>query len=149
MSKGTQITIGASLIVLLLGWYAWSNLGTGANFQYYQNLDEFLADAPSLEGRSLRVHGYVANDSIQRNLETRQVRFSVQNEAPHKGIAAGHKLDVLYLGLETPDLFKDGAEVVVEGRMVASSAGPVFEADKIMAKCPSKFEAEPMGSTES
>ena len=42
-----------------------------------------------------------------------------------------------------PDLFKDGAEVVVEG--ILSSAGPdgVFHADKVLAKCPSKFEAAP------
>lgn len=142
MSKGTQITIGASLIVALLGWFAWSNLGTGASFQYYQNLDEFLAEAPALEGRSLRVHGYVADDSIDRNLETKQVRFSVQNEPPHKGLASGHTLDVLFLGLETPDMFKDGAEVVIEGRLQYHETETVFLADNLLAKCPSKFEAQ-------
>jgi cytochrome c-type biogenesis protein CcmE len=36
-------------------------------------------------------------------------------------------------------MFKDGAEVVVEGRLDAQS---VFLADNVMAKCPSKFEAK-------
>ena len=49
---------------------------------------------------------------------------------------------MVFASLETPDLFKDGAEVVVEGRLVANGAGRHFEADKLMAKCPSKFEAE-------
>ncbi len=44
---------------------------------------------------------------------------------------------MVYASLETPDLFKDGAEVVVEGTL----AGSTFHADKVMAKCPSKFEA--------
>ena len=49
---------------------------------------------------------------------------------------------IVFLGLERPDLFKDGAEVVIEGRMVATDAKPVFHADKLFAKWPSKFEAQ-------
>lgn len=56
-------------------------------------------------------------------------------------------LPVVFASLETPDLFKDGAEVVVEGRMLAASDGTRFHADKVLAKCPSKFEGtEPPGA---
>lgn len=143
LSKGAQIAIGASLVVSLLGWFAYTNLREGASMQYYQTLEEFLAQGDALEGRSLRVHGYVANNSIQRNLEAKNVRFSVQNDPPHGGLAAGRTLDVLFLGLETPDMFKDGAEVVVEGRLQAKDSETVFMADNLLAKCPSKFEADP------
>jgi cytochrome c-type biogenesis protein CcmE len=51
---------------------------------------------------------------------------------------------VVYSSLETPDLFKDGAEVVVEGRL-AGSDHRTFEATHILAKCPSKFEAKASG----
>ena len=78
-SKGMQIALGAGIVALLLGWYAWTNLREGVAFQYYQSLDEFLAAGESLEGRPLRVHGYVANDSIERSLEAKHVRFTVQN----------------------------------------------------------------------
>ena len=37
------------------------------------------------------------------------------------------------------DLGADGAEVVVEGRL---TDGAVFVADNVLAKCPSKFEAQ-------
>jgi cytochrome c-type biogenesis protein CcmE len=67
----------------------------------------------------------------------------------HVGSGNTPPLEVVLASLETPDLFKDGAEVVVEGHMVASDGGPVFEADKILAKCPSKFEAAPTDSAES
>ena len=50
---------------------------------------------------------------------------------------------MVFSSLETPDLFKDGAEVVVEGKLVHSGGEPVFHADKVMAKCPSKFAPEP------
>jgi cytochrome c-type biogenesis protein CcmE len=143
LSKGMQIAVGALLVGALLSWFAYTNLaGEGAGFQYYKSLDEFLAQGAALENRSLRVHGYVANNSIQRNTETKQVRFVVQNDPPHKAIADNQTLDVLFQGLETPDLFKDGAEVVIEGRLQHHSSETVFLADNLMAKCPSKFEAE-------
>ncbi|MDG2334138.1 MAG: cytochrome c maturation protein CcmE [Myxococcota bacterium] len=142
MSKGAQITIGVVIVALLLGWYGYTNLQGEASFQYYQNLGEFLAKSSTLEGESLRVHGYVANDSIHRDLKGKKVRFVVQNDPPHAGLATESTLDVLFLGLETPDMFKDGAEVVIEGRVQNHQTGTVFLADNLMAKCPSKFEAQ-------
>ena len=44
--------------------------------------------------------------------------------------------------LKTPDMFKDGAEVVVEGRLQYHETETVFLADNLLAKCPSKFEAQ-------
>ena len=145
LSKGAQLLIGASLVTALLGWFAWTNLERATAFQYYQTLDEFMAQGASLEGAALRVHGYVASKSIRRNLEAKNVRFSVQNDPPHAGVAPGRTLDVLFLGLETPDLFKDGAEVVVEGRLQHHETETVFLADNVMAKCPSKFQAQAQG----
>jgi cytochrome c-type biogenesis protein CcmE len=86
----------------------------------------------------VRVHGYVSEGSIERDVPGRQVRFRVQNEAPHGGGSAEGALAVIYASLETPDLFKDGAEVVVEGRLDGSGS---FHATNVLAKCPSKFEA--------
>ena len=48
-------------------------------------------------------------------------------------------LPIIYTSLETPDLFRGGAEVVVEGRR--AHAGAPFIASNLLAKCPSKFEA--------
>ena len=143
VSKGVQIAIGFIGIVLLLGWYGLGQLGSeGLSFQYFQDLHEFHASAPRMVGRAARVHGYVAKESIIRDLEGKQVRFSVQNDPPHAGGPIGQTLTVVYASLETPDLFKDGAEVVVEGQLVMSGGHAVFHADNVMAKCPSKFEAQ-------
>jgi len=140
MSKGVQIAGGATLIALLMAWYAASNLSSEAAFAYYQSMDEFQADADAVAGAHARFHGYVSLGSIERDIGAKQVRFTVQNEPPHAGGGAAPQLEIVFDSLETPDLFKDGAEVVIEGRMMQTENGPHFHADKLMAKCPSKFE---------
>jgi cytochrome c-type biogenesis protein CcmE len=137
MSKGVQIAGGATVIALLFAWYGASNL---EGITYYKSLSEFHADAESQVGKASRVHGYVAAGSIERDVAAKRVRFTVRNDPPHAGTEAGPVLPVVFAGLETPDLFADGAEVVVEGRLAGHDGGRVFQATKIMAKCPSKFE---------
>jgi cytochrome c-type biogenesis protein CcmE len=136
MSKGIQIVIGALLVTALLGWYASSRLEDRASFVYYQTLEEFRA-AGAVTGPA-RVHGFVAPGSIERDVAARVVRFRVQNDPPHAGGSSENALAVVYASLETPDLFKDGAEVVVEGEPGAGA----FHATNVLAKCPSKFESK-------
>lgn len=131
--------LGATAIALLVAWYAASSLGGLASFQYYESLSEFQEAGMPVE--RARVHGYVANGSIDRDVPGKQVRFHVQGAPPHAGAAAGPHLNVLYRSLEVPDLFQDGAEVVVEGEMDPTTQ--VFVADLVLAKCPSKFQADP------
>jgi cytochrome c-type biogenesis protein CcmE len=138
MSKGVQIAIGAFAVTLLLAGYAATNLREMGSFRYYQTLGEFLAEGQA--GDPARVHGYVATGSILRDVEAKQVSFDVVATAPHAGQESSQRLRVRYASLETPDLFKDGAEVVVEGHLIDS--GGLFHADNVMAKCPSKFEAQ-------
>jgi cytochrome c-type biogenesis protein CcmE len=143
MSKGVQVAGGATLIAVILGWYAATNLDGGIAFTYYESLGEFLASPEAERGGPSRVHGYVALQSIDRDLAAKQVRFAVVNEPPHA--ASGSQtapLAVIFHGLETPDMFKDGAEVVLEGRLSQTDSQPVFHADKLFAKCPSKFEGK-------
>ena len=147
MSKGVQIALGATAIAVLLGWYGITNLDAKASFTYFQTLEDFQSDRSARDGAPARIHGYVAARSIHRNVDAMQVRFRVQNTPTHAGADTGKPLDVVLNSLETPDLFKDGAEVVIEGHL--ANAGAVFEADKIMAKCPSKFEGKSTDSAES
>lgn len=136
MGKGAQILVGATLVAGLLGWLAWSNVDEGA-FTYYQTLGEFQHAAGNVE-RPARVHGYVVTGSIQRDVDAKEIRFAVQGLAPHAGGTPEGAMPVTFSSLEAPDLFKDGAEVVVEGRLQHDGR---FAARNVLAKCPSKFEA--------
>lgn len=133
-----QIALGASAIALLLGWYTATNIEAAASFAYFQHLDDFRAVESEQVGNAARVHGYVALGSIERDVASKQVQFAIVNDPPHAG-GNGQPLPVTFASLETPDLFKDGAEVVVEGTL--TGVGGPFRADKVLAKCPSKFEA--------
>jgi len=136
MSKGVQIALGALLIAGLVGWLGASRSGEAA-FTYFQTLGEFRVSGTV--GEPVRVHGFVAVGTIQRDVAGKRVTFAVQEQAPHAGGSAAGALQVEYASLETPDLFKDGAEVVVEGKLAPSGT---FHATNLLAKCPSKFEAK-------
>jgi cytochrome c-type biogenesis protein CcmE len=147
MSKGVQIALGAAVIAVLLGWYASSSLEGEGTYRYFQTLHE-LQDADAV-GEPVRLHGFVAPGSIERDVPARAIRFAVQSESPHKaGIEAG-PLRVVFASLEVSDMFKDGAEVVVEGRLARADGTPVFHATNVLAKCPSKFQAQPPPPAES
>jgi len=127
--------VGATIVASLIGWYGWTQVDQGV-FTYYQTLGEFQAEGAV--GASVRVHGYVADGTIERDVDGKQVRFAVQELAPHAGGSAEGAMPVVYASLEVPDLFKDGAEVVVEGELRDDGS---FAATNLLAKCPSKFEA--------
>jgi cytochrome c-type biogenesis protein CcmE len=141
MPKGVQIALGAILVAFLLGWLGWREVEEGS-FVYYETLEELRASGGT--GAAARVHGFVVEGSIERDLEAKVVRFRVRSDLKGSGAPGQEVLPVVYAGLETPDLFVDGAEVVVEGRLVDVGDG-TFEATHILAKCPSKFEAKKSG----
>ena len=131
MNKGVQIALAAlTVFVGLTWWLSRASSGEGT-FQYYSSVAEFRQAAPD-SSRALRVHGFVVDGSIVRDLPAGHVDFAIRDQG-------GSVLDVRYRGIDVPDLFADGAEVVVEGR-----TGPDrFLADRLLAKCPSKYEEAP------
>jgi cytochrome c-type biogenesis protein CcmE len=55
-----------------------------------------------------------------------------------------NSIPVTYVGRDTlPDTFVGGAQAIVEGDYAASGE---FRAEKIQAKCASKYDAKPQGA---
>ncbi|MBW2280382.1 MAG: cytochrome c maturation protein CcmE [Deltaproteobacteria bacterium] len=135
MSKGIQLGIATLTIFGALTWFLAVQAGGEGTFAYYENVGSFLDEAPADDagpaGRGLRVHGFVVEGSIRKELALGHVDFEIQDPG-------GAPLTVRYDGIDVPDLFADGAEVVIEGRIESG----VFLAERVMAKCPSKYEAE-------
>ncbi len=135
MSKGVQIAIAAFTVFAAVVWFASTQSAGQGTFRYYSSVGDYLAHEPAAgsEGaRGSRVHGFVVEGSIEKNLPAGYVDFVIHDQDERT-------LSVRYADIDVPDLFRDGAEVVVEGRV---SEG-VFVADRVMAKCPSKYEARP------
>lgn len=121
--------VGAFIILGVMVWLGVS--GVRETRTYYLTLSELRAFAFVPE--RLRVAGDVVAGSRRR--EGRAVRFQLEQ--------SGERVEVIYTGMEPlPDTFVDGAQAIVTG-----SLGPdrVFHAQKVQAKCASKYEAKPPG----
>ncbi len=131
MSKGLQIGIATLTIFAGVAWLLHASSGGEGTFRYYTSVSDYVnaGEVETVSGRGSRVHGFVLDGSILRDLPARHVDFVIADER-------GSKLPVRLMGVEVPDLFRGGAEVVVEGRRV----GNRFVAVRVLAKCPSKYE---------
>ena len=118
--------LGGVIVFVALGFLLYR--GFQGSAVYYYTLPELSQKGPDLEGSRIRVAANVDTQTISWDATTRTTRFTlVEGEAD--------SLQVVYKGV-VPDAFKAGGEVVVEGKYSAS--GP-FEADQLIAKCPSKY----------
>ena len=115
------------MIVSLISWLIFA--GVKDSMVYYITVDELLEDVPDIYGQKVRVSGTVVHGSIQNELSD-SLRFTIE--------AGEGRLDVEYDGI-IPDIFTDGVEAVVEGKL---SSDNVFVADLLLAKCPTKYESD-------
>jgi len=128
VKKQGKFFLGAAIILGTLLWLGW--VGVTESKTYYYTIEELAR----LEGESqqrMRVGGDIRAGSIER-LRGR-VDFVIEQE--------GKSLQVSYVGSDPlPDTFVDGAQALVEGRHMPDGR---FVAEKVQAKCASKYEAKP------
>jgi cytochrome c-type biogenesis protein CcmE len=126
MRRKTKLVVGLGVIVACLVYLVISGF-EGASV-YYFTVSELQAKEAMTAGKRVKVAGKVVDGSIEQDRGTMEVRFRAEE--------GGHVIPVLYKGI-VPDTFKDGAEVVVEGKRGSDG---VFKAEMLLAKCPSKYE---------
>ena len=128
----------------------------GENLEFYFTVDEIqsqLHESQSTLNGTVRMHGYVVQDSILRRRSTLEYRFIVQNDPPRSESTSQTRVLVTYTGL-VPDTFKSEAEVVVRGTVHSDTTGAsdltlwTFQGESITAKCPSKYEAQAGGGVD-
>ena len=136
--KQRSIKIAATAVVLAsaFGFMMWTTLRDGA--EYFKHVDEVVAQRDSLKGKKLQLHGYVIPGSRLNKPNTLEYRFKIQNN-PARASEPGNVVDASYTGI-VPDTFKDEAEVVLKGKLTPT--GFHTDANGVMAKCPSKYEAQ-------
>lgn len=106
---------------------------TRASAEYYMTMGE-LQHCATCSSQTVRVAGQVAAGTIQRNNQTQVLRFTMTDGA--------RTMPVVYGGI-VPDAFNAGLTVVVEGHIQQGT----FQAQTLLAKCPSKFQSATPGST--
>jgi cytochrome c-type biogenesis protein CcmE len=110
-------------------------VNTAASAAYYMSIQQLRA-CHDCTGRIVRVAGVVQDGSIVRDNATQTVQFNM--------VQGTDVLPIRYSGI-VPDIFRAGITVVVEGKPGAS---PIFQAQTLLAKCPSKFQNATPGATQ-
>lgn len=129
------IKFGAITVVIVaaLAWLAVDGISESAT--YYVTIEE-LAGMPDNAHERIRVGGDVVPDSIVKSGD--RVEFVIQQA--EEG-APPRTLNVVYTGQDPlPDTFRDRAQALCDGKLRADGT---FEAQKIQAKCASKYEVKP------
>jgi cytochrome c-type biogenesis protein CcmE len=116
------VAIAGAVLYLVLA-------NTGATAEYYLTITQ-LRSCSSCSARTVRVAGVVVGGSIARDHSNQVVSFQISDS---KTTA----MPVIYSGV-VPDIFQAGAQVVVEGKLGTNG---VFQAQTLLTKCPSKFQA--------
>jgi cytochrome c-type biogenesis protein CcmE len=123
-SRQLKFLIGGLVLVSAIGYLIYTAASGSA--AYYMTINEVIERGPL--ARQVRVSGFVVGQSISWEPRDLRLQFEIEDESG--------RLPVLYSGAR-PDMFRDGAEVVVEGKL---QEGGVFEAQKMLLYCPSKYE---------
>jgi cytochrome c-type biogenesis protein CcmE len=124
--------IGLTVVVLGAAFGGLLYTTAAEDAQYYKHVEQVMVEPHAWYGKRLQIHGFVAKDSIRRKRESLDYRFTIESK--------GHAVQASYTGV-VPDTFKDGAEVVLKGRL--GPHGFDVEPDGVTAKCPSKYDASP------
>ncbi len=122
----------AALMVIIIGVLVWLGTANVSESQtYYKTISELNQMPKQQKEKRLRVGGDVEKGTIARHADV--VEFTLAQDNLH--------LRVSYTGRDPlPDTFKDGAQALADGRMGSDG---VFQANKVQAKCSSKYAVKP------
>jgi len=126
-SRRWRFWIGGGIIVLTMIYLILSSMQGTVVHAF--TISELKARGPTVYGQAVRVSGTVDGSSILWNAGELVLRFNL--------VDGLELLPVTYKGAR-PDMLRDGAQALVEGKYQLTS---VFEATKLLLKCPSKYEA--------
>lgn len=123
-----KIIIGVVIIVAVLVYLLVS--GFKDSSVYYMTVSEVLSKKSQIQGQGVRVSGYVNPATIDWDAKNIRVRFTM--------VEGSDSLRVYYDGVK-PDQLADAQQVLAEGKLDADGT---FHANKLLLKCPSKYEAK-------
>ena len=126
--KSLRAVVSVTVLFGALTMLLYATVSDGA--QYYRHVNEVMVSPAEWYGKNLQLHGFVVDKSIEQRPNTMDYRFKVRS--------GDHQVVAMYSGF-VPDTFKDGAEVVLTGKL--SADGFHVAPDGVTAKCPSKYEA--------
>lgn len=132
MPKKIKLILALSVLLGAFGYLMVSSFNNAKT--YYMTISEVTdsADKGKLGEQNLKVSGKLVGQSVKWDSSKVELKFELISEDQNK------TMPVLYKGVK-PDNFNEGIEVIVDGKYTVEQ---VFLADKVMTKCPSKYEEQ-------
>ena len=112
-------------VVLILGFIGYEGYFFADSVTPYVGIAEARTSQRNVQVRGL------PDDTVEPHMENEMFVFSIADEE------TGEKMLVRYKGIK-PDTFDEAYHIVAIGKYT----GDAFVADKLLIKCPSKYEAE-------
>jgi cytochrome c-type biogenesis protein CcmE len=131
-----KLVVGMLVVALALAFFIYSTFANKKSnaVLYYYTVAEALSGSARIGDSAVRVGGHVVQGTITRDTAAQRVDFVLADPKTKE-----QRIKVAYLSSITPDTFKDGSEVLVEGKFRPDGS---FEAETLFAKCPSKYESK-------
>jgi len=126
-SKTIKIAVTCLVLAGALGGLMYTTLAEGT--EYYIHVDEVMKDPAAWQNKKLQLHGFVAD--LRQRPDSLDYKFHVRFN--------GQVIEARYTGV-VPDTFKNESEVVLKGQLHPD--GFAVEPNGVMAKCPSKYNAQ-------
>src|SRR5688572_7937006 len=102
--KTTRAAISGVILLTALISVMYTTVSEGA--RYYKHVHEVMNEPAQWYGKTINLHGFVIDKSIEQRPDTLDYRFNVRS--------GDYSVRAMYTGV-VPDTFKDGAEVVLTG----------------------------------
>lgn len=124
-----KVRYGLALAVVAIGLGFLIFQGTTKATAYYYTVDEYVDLVDRIGDRPAQIKGRVVPGSIHWDAARVLLEFELEEN--------GAALPVVYHDVK-PDVLQDDIEVVATGRLDENGR---FQAQEILVKCPSKYEA--------
>jgi cytochrome c-type biogenesis protein CcmE len=131
-----KLVIGMVVVALALGFFIFATFVNQKSnaILYYYTVGEALASPARIGDSAVRIGGRVVDGTIVRDPVGRRVDFTMADDK-----LKNRQIKVAFHSSITPDTFKDGSEVLVEGKFRTDGT---FDANNLFAKCPSKYQSK-------
>jgi cytochrome c-type biogenesis protein CcmE len=136
-----RFLIGGALIVAAIAYLI--IVGIRSTSEYYLTVDEAAARQGELVDQPVRIAGRVRPGTISWEPASLTLKFAMVALPPAEGATVQQvsarpveEIKVVCRGQPKPDMFAEGRDVIVEGRLTARN---FVSADQVMTSCPSKY----------
>lgn len=123
-----KLAVAGLILVGAVAYLGYAGMQKG--WVYTLGVEQYLAN-PEKQQQRVRLCGTVGSEALTIQKSQFSARFFIRGQ--------DKQIPVLYKGV-VPDMFKAGAEVIIEGKQDAAG---VFQADMLLTKCASKYEEMP------